>query len=117
MKKLLRKLFLYLFKEDFKRMKALERDLEGLIHRQKCATSLAEVRAERIRKLLGTLMFRSMFIIIQAHGLSCPYRVERRTILNSLTSTKEALGRFLLSYDSLTGRMSRLTPTLLIDKC
>lgn len=43
MKKLLRKLFLYLFKEDFKRMKALERDLEGLIHRQKCATSLAEV--------------------------------------------------------------------------
>lgn len=53
MKKLLRKLFLYLFKEDFQRMKALERDLEGLIHRQKCATSLAEVRAERIRKLLG----------------------------------------------------------------
>lgn len=46
MKKLLRKLFLYLFKEDFKRMKALGRDLEGLIHRQKCATSLAEVRAE-----------------------------------------------------------------------
>lgn len=46
MKKLLRKLFLYLFKEDFKRMKALVRDLEGLIHRQKCATSLAEVRAE-----------------------------------------------------------------------
>lgn len=42
MKKLLRKLFLYLFKEDFQRMKALERDLKGLIHRQKCATSLAE---------------------------------------------------------------------------
>lgn len=55
MKKLLRKLFLYLFKEDFKRMKALERDLEGLIHRQKCATSLAEIRAERIRKLLGNI--------------------------------------------------------------
>lgn len=55
MKKLLRKLFLYLFKEDFKRMKALERDLEGLIHRQKCATSLAEVRAERIRKFLGNI--------------------------------------------------------------
>ena len=55
MKKLLRKLFLYLFKEDFKRMKALEKDLEGLIHRQKCATSLAEVRAERIRKLLGNI--------------------------------------------------------------
>lgn len=55
MKKLLRKLFLYLFKEDFKRMKALERDLEGLIHRQKCETSLAEVRAERIRKLLGNI--------------------------------------------------------------
>lgn len=35
MKKLLRKLFLYLFKEDFQRMKALERGLEGLIHRQK----------------------------------------------------------------------------------
>lgn len=55
MKKLLRKLFLYLFKEDFQRMKALERNLEGLIHRQKCATSLAEVRAERIRKLLGNI--------------------------------------------------------------
>lgn len=55
MKKLLRKLFLYLFKEDFQRMKALERNLEGLIHRQKCATSLAEVRAERIRKLLGDI--------------------------------------------------------------
>lgn len=55
MKKLLRKLFLYLFKEDFQRMKALERDLKGLIHRQKCATSLAEVRAERIRKLLGNI--------------------------------------------------------------
>lgn len=55
LKKLLRKLFLYLFKEDFQRMKALERNLEGLIHRQKCATSLAEVRAERIRKLLGDI--------------------------------------------------------------
>lgn len=55
MKKLLRKLFLYLFKEDFQRMKALERNLEGLIHRQKCATSWAEVRAERIRKLLGNI--------------------------------------------------------------
>ena len=55
MKKLLRKLFLYLFKEDFQRMKALERDLKGLIHHQKCATSLAEIRAERIRKLLGNI--------------------------------------------------------------
>lgn len=55
MKKLLRKLFLYLFKEDFQRMKVLERNLEELIHRQKCATSLAEVRAERIRKLLGNI--------------------------------------------------------------
>lgn len=51
MKKLLRKLFLYLFKEDFQRMKALERDLEGLIHRQKCATSLAEVRADDVTNL------------------------------------------------------------------
>lgn len=55
MKKLLRKLFLYLFKEDFKRMKALERDLEGLIHRQKCATSLAEVHAARIKQLMGNI--------------------------------------------------------------
>lgn len=58
MKKLLRKLFLYLFKEDFQRMEALEaleRDLKELIHRQKCATSLAEVRAERIRQLLGNI--------------------------------------------------------------
>lgn len=117
MKKLLRKLFLYLFKEDFQRMKALERDLKGLIHRQKCATSLAEVRAERIRKLLGTLMFRLMFTIVQVHGLSCPYRVGKRITLNSLTSTKEASGRFLLSYGSLTDRMSRLTPTPLIEKC
>lgn len=116
MKKLLRKLFLYLFKEDFQRMKALERDLEGLIHRQKCATSLAEVRAERIRSW-GTLMFRLMFTIVQAHGLSCPYRVGRRTTLNSLTSMKEVSGRFPLSYGSLTDRMSRLTPTPLIEKC
>lgn len=55
MKKLLRKLFLYLFKEDFQRMEALERDLKGLIHRQKCSTSEAEVRAERIRQLLGNI--------------------------------------------------------------
>lgn len=55
MKKLLRKLFLYLFKEDFQRMEALERDLKGLIHRQKCATQEAEVRAERIKKLLGNI--------------------------------------------------------------
>lgn len=55
MKKLLRKLFLYLFKEDFQRMEALELDLKGLIHRQKCATSEAEVRAERIRQLLGNI--------------------------------------------------------------
>lgn len=118
MKKLLRKLFLYLFKEDFQRMKALERDLKGLIHRQKCATSLAEVRAERIKKnFWGTSMFPLTFINVQAHGLSYPYRVGRRTTLNSLTSTKEVSGRFLLSYDSLTGRMLRLTPTPLIDKC
>lgn len=55
MKKLLRKLFLYLFKEDFQRMEALERDLKWLIHRQKCVTSEAEVRAERIRQLLGNI--------------------------------------------------------------
>lgn len=29
MKKLFRKLFLYLFREDFKRMEELERDLRG----------------------------------------------------------------------------------------
>lgn len=55
MKKLLRKLFLYLFKEDFKRMEALGRNLKGLIHRQQCATSEAEVRAKRIRQLLGNI--------------------------------------------------------------
>lgn len=117
MKKLLRKLFLYLFKEDFQRMKALERDLKGLIHRQKCATSLAEVRAERIRKLLGNID-----VSVDVHQRSgswavVSFRVGRRTTLNSLTSTKEVSGRFLLSYDSLTGRMLRLTPTSLIDKC
>lgn len=115
MKKLLRKLFLYLFKEDFQRMEALERDLKGLIHRQKSATSEAETRAERIRQLLGTLMFRLTFITVQAHGLSCPYRVGRRTTLNSLTSTKEVSGRLLSSYDSLTGRMSKLTLTPLMS--
>ena len=55
MKKLLRKLFFWLFKEDFERMNKLESDLKGLIHRQKCATQEAEVRAERIRKLLGNI--------------------------------------------------------------
>lgn len=117
MKKLLRKLFLYLFKEDFQRMKALERDLEGLIHRQNVRPLWLRFVLNVSENFWGTSMFRSMFITIQAHGLSCPYRVERRTILNSLTSTKEALERFLLSYDSLTGRMLRLTPTPLIEKC
>lgn len=117
MKKLLRKLFLYLFKEDFQRMKALERDLEGLIHRQKCATSLDEVRAERIRKLLGNID-----VSVDVHHHSGSWAVVslqggKTDLLNSLTSTKEALGRFLLSYDSLTGRMLRLTPTPLIEKC
>lgn len=55
MKKLLRKLFFWLFKEDFERMNKLESDLKGLIHRQKCATQEAEVRAERIRKLMGNI--------------------------------------------------------------
>lgn len=51
----LRKLFFWLFKEDFERMNKLESDLKGLIHRQKCATQEAEVHAERIRKLLGNI--------------------------------------------------------------
>lgn len=55
MKKLLHKLFFWLFKEDFKRMNKLESDLKGLIHRQKCTTQEAEVRAERIRKLMGNI--------------------------------------------------------------
>lgn len=55
MKKLLHKLFFWLFKEDFERMNKLESDLKGLIHRQKCATQEAEVRAERIRELLGNI--------------------------------------------------------------
>lgn len=117
MKKLLRKLFLYLFKEDFKRMKALERDLKGLIHRQKCAISLAEFVLNVSENSWGTSMFQLMFIIVQAHGLSYLYRVGRRTTLNSLTSMKEVSGRFPPSYDSMTGRMSRLTPTPLIEKC
>lgn len=87
MKKLLRKLFFWLFKEDFERMNKLESDLKGLIHRQKCATQEAEVRAERIR--WGTLMFQSMFIIVQAHGRLYPYRVRRPTTLNSSTSGVE----------------------------
>lgn len=70
LRKLLRKLFLYLFKEDFQRMKALERNLEGLIHRQKCATSLAEVRAERIRKLLGNID-----VSVDVHHLSGSWAV------------------------------------------
>ena len=55
MKKLFRKLFLYLFREDFKRMEELERDLRGLIHRQKCATLEAETRAKRINQLIGNI--------------------------------------------------------------
>lgn len=49
MKKLLRKLFFWLFKEDFERMNKLESDLKGLIHRQKSATQEAEVHAARIK--------------------------------------------------------------------
>lgn len=70
-----------------------------------------------IKNSWGTSMFQLMFIIVQAHGLSYLYRVGRRTTLNSLTSMKEVSGRFPPSYDSLTGRMSRLTPTPLIEKC
>lgn len=55
MKKLFRKLFLYLFREDFKRMEELERDLGGLIHRQKCATLEAETRAKCINQLIGNI--------------------------------------------------------------
>lgn len=55
MKKLFRKLFLYLFREDFKRMEELERDLRGLIHHQKCATLEAETRAKRINQLIGNI--------------------------------------------------------------
>lgn len=55
MKKLFRKLFFYLFREDFKRMEELERDLRGLIHRQKCATLEAETSAKRINQLIGNI--------------------------------------------------------------
>jgi hypothetical protein len=55
MKKLLRKLFFWLFEEDFQAMEKKCKDLDGLIHRQKCATQEAEVRAERIRKLMGNI--------------------------------------------------------------
>lgn len=55
MKKLFRKLFFYLFQEDFKRMEKLERDLRGLIHRQKCATLEAETSAKRINQLIGNI--------------------------------------------------------------
>lgn len=55
MKKLLRKLFFWLFKEDFQAMEKKCKDLDGLIHRQKCATQKAEVRAERIKQLIGNI--------------------------------------------------------------
>ena len=55
MKKLLRKLFFWLFKEDFERMNKLEWDLKGLIHRQKSATQEAEIHAIRIKQLMGNI--------------------------------------------------------------
>ena len=55
MKKLLRKLFFWLFKEDFERMNKLESDLKGLIYRQKSATQEAEVHAARIKQLMGNI--------------------------------------------------------------
>lgn len=51
----LRKLFFWLFKEDFERMNKLESDLKGLIYRQKSATQEAEVHAARIRQLMGNI--------------------------------------------------------------
>lgn len=69
MKKLLRKLFLYLFKEDFKRMKALERDLEGLIHRQKCATSLAEVLTLSRNKLSDKIVGGDLVVSDMLNGV------------------------------------------------
>lgn len=56
----------------------------------------------------GTLMFRLMFTIVQAHGLSCPYRVGRRTTLNSLTSTKGSIreiSAFLRQFDRQNARI------------
>lgn len=55
LKKLLRKLFFWLFKEDFQAMEKRCKDLDGLIHRQKCATQEAEVCAKRIRKMMGNI--------------------------------------------------------------
>lgn len=54
-RQLMRKLFSWLFKEDIEAMEKRCRDLDGLIHRQKCATQEAEVRAERIRQLMGNI--------------------------------------------------------------
>lgn len=51
----MRELFSWLFKEDIETMEKRCRDLDGLIHRQKCATPEAEVRAERIRQLMGNI--------------------------------------------------------------
>lgn len=54
-RQLMRKLFFWLFKEDVQAMEKRCRDLDNLIHRQKCATQEAEVRAERIRQLMGNI--------------------------------------------------------------
>lgn len=55
LKKLLRKLFFWLFKEDFQAMEKRCKDLDGLIYRQKGATQEAEVCAKRIRKMMGNI--------------------------------------------------------------
>lgn len=75
MKKLLHKLFFWLFKEDFERMNKLESDLKGLIHRQKSATQEAEVHAARIRQLMGSIDVLVDVHHRQALGWLCPYRV------------------------------------------
>lgn len=49
MKKLLRKLFLYLFKEDFKRMKALEREVRKVVGaRSKFVRTGIKARLEKL---------------------------------------------------------------------
>lgn len=111
MKKLLRKLFLYLFKEDFKRMKALERDLEGLIHRQKCATSLAEeanveiVELDKDFSLLLTFLNSKTECTLFSHDLNFP-TLNGASLYGLEREARKVVG--VRSKSARTGRKARL---------
>lgn len=75
MKKLLRKLFLYLFKEDFQRMKALEREVRKVVGaRSKSARTGREARLEKLIDGRNNVLYQSRDDNL-LHGCATVWRI------------------------------------------